>query len=336
MENSDFYLNIDSEFTLDTKVYRIVDFYSAADLITAQKFMVPSSKYFEDINDGIGQLMSTLYNTWPQSGCGVSWKNKEDLEKSFANTKESTFVSCWSTNPDSVAMWSLYSKDLSSIRIETTIGKLAELCKNLANEYNFGHFNNLNDGDSVSYFIDGAIHKVKYRDLYLITQKIKRRVKARKRLEQRLLRNGKDTKILGSPMYKSNEKDRSVDGLSSTDLRHLKDSSFKHEEEVRIHLPIHQQKLDQHFLNTIRKDDLAERRENSFNHINSEFPERIFINTPDDFICSVSIDPRAPEYQKVFIEKYFKSKGVQIKQSKCFKSALSYIDVYPWEINPNQ
>ena len=336
MENRDFNLNVASSLSLDTKVYRIVDFYSAAELITNQSFMIPSSKNFEDSNDGIGQLMAALYNTWPQSGCGVSWKSQEDLEKALDKGKKSSFVSCWSRNPESVAMWSLYSKDTCSIRIETTIEKLADLCRNAADEYNFGHFENLRDGDTICYCVDGEIHDINYRDLITVTQQIKRRVKARKRLEVRFMRNGEDPKKLGDPMSASskNMKDRFVDGLSLSELRHVKDVSFKHEEEIRVHIPIIKHELDQHFLDTIRPSDGAVKRNNEFSCINKEIPDRIFVKTPNEFVVSVAIDPRAPEYKRLFIEKYFRDLGISIKQSSCFKSAVSYIDLYPAEINP--
>lgn len=334
MENKDFHLRIDSSIDLDTKVYRIVDFYSAADLVNVRSFMIPSAKNFEDSNDGIGQLLSSLFSTWPNAGCGVKWKNQEDLTSALDSNNNSSFVSCWSKNPESVAMWSLYSKDNCSVRIETTIGKLVNLCENIASEYNFGHFDNLKDGDSTCFIASAEIHAIKYRDLFSIASKIKRRVKARKRLEDRMKRNHEDVHKLGIPQ--SSKRDEFVDGLSSYDLRHLKDISFKHEEEIRVYIPIIESKLDQHFLDVIRKNNHeVNKRDKPFNHINKKLPERLFVNSPDDFIVSIAVDPRAPEHKKSFIENYFHKLDISITQSKCFRNAVPFIDVYHSEINPN-
>lgn len=45
---------------------------------------------------------------------------------SFQGFADSWFGQCWTTNADTDAMWRIYSHDKQSIRIKTTIGKLAD------------------------------------------------------------------------------------------------------------------------------------------------------------------------------------------------------------------
>ena len=118
-------LEVDDSLSDQTPLFRIVDFFSAISMITDNSFMYTRADQFSDPNEGIDRLLRQLEVAIPGGGCGgMGWWDEETANRHHEAVKRSYYVSCWSKNPESVAMWSLYSLDLCSVRLETTSGNL--------------------------------------------------------------------------------------------------------------------------------------------------------------------------------------------------------------------
>jgi hypothetical protein len=118
-------LETDPSLSCGDTVYKIVDFFSAAEIISRRRFMFSRADTFQDTNEGIDRLLAQLESAGPAKGCMLmGWTDEESAIKAHKNLQCSHYISCWSQACDFVAMWSLYSKDLTSVRISTKISNL--------------------------------------------------------------------------------------------------------------------------------------------------------------------------------------------------------------------
>ena len=185
-------LEVDSTLSDEDTVYRIVDFFSAAQIVLNHKFMFSRADTFLDKNEGIDRLLAQLEASGAGSCFGMGWSDKETAKKSHRLTQESHYISCWSRACDSVAMWSLYSQDLASIRISTKIAKLKVLAENLINKYSFLRFGEEDLNRSAVICAEAHITPVGYKSLNVLSSKVQRRLKAFRRVKERYLREGKE------------------------------------------------------------------------------------------------------------------------------------------------
>jgi len=177
-------LEISRELSSDTVLYRIVDFFSAAQIIGLQRFMLSRPDAFPDKNEGVDRLLMQLEVSLGAKGCGgMGWADRESAKNALRKWQCSHYVSCWSQTKDSVAMWSLYSPDLTSIMISTTVRKLQALTDNFINEYCFLRLSDSDRGKYVIICSDAYMAPVKYISLNEVLKKISRHVKAYRRLE---------------------------------------------------------------------------------------------------------------------------------------------------------
>ena len=121
-----------------TPIYRIIDFFSAAQLIRDRQLYVPISTQFADDNEGIERSFRTYaIAAGPCAGFSPHFQSKDEFIEQQTLEKMSSYISCWTQQRESVAMWALYSEDRCSVQITTSIEKLSFAFKTLArNEYN--------------------------------------------------------------------------------------------------------------------------------------------------------------------------------------------------------
>ena len=170
---------LDSTIAEDQTVYRIIDFFSACQIMSDKKFMIARSDTFQDKNEGVERLLSQLEAVAAGGGCGgMGWHAKATARREHDSVKCSSYVSCWSRNPESVAMWSLYSPDLQSVRISTRVSKLRQIAENLIGKYDVRRFGKDDLGGLVVASIVGRIAAVQYRSLSKIAKAVTFRAKA--------------------------------------------------------------------------------------------------------------------------------------------------------------
>lgn len=321
----------------DTVLYRTLDFFSAAAIVKNRQLMFSRADTFSDKNEGIDRLLFQLEQSKPSSGCGMGWHNDETARAHHERVKKSHYISCWSQNAESVAMWLLYSPDSCSVRISTTVSKLRIPAEAMLEKYNITRLNESDLGHRVVVSVAGHIAPVEYASLSLITKKLTRRANAHRRIESRYIRQGKTipkfTEI--DPKYYLREQQRQFTELRTT--CRLKDISFKHEAEVRLTIRIGEEDCSLDIL-----EDKAQLDPNHPHHklllehlklwgsVSSiNLPQREFVPCPTDLIETVAIDPRCPIHKAEFIRNWFISHGITIVESDCFGYVPDSFEVYP-------
>jgi hypothetical protein len=227
-------LQIDAELARDQVVYRTLDFFSAAAIVETQTLMFSRADTFADRNEGIERLLAQLEITMPKSGCGMGWYDDVTAKQEHDRVKRSHYISCWCLNPESVAMWSLYSPDFCSVRIATTVGRLVPAVDSLISRYSLGRLSELDLGKRVAVAVCGRIGKVSYRSLKAISERVTRKAKAQARIAARYARKGESlsTRLFLDRGYVLREERRRFTELRQT--CNLKDDSLRHEEEIRL------------------------------------------------------------------------------------------------------
>ncbi|NDP64110.1 hypothetical protein [Polaromonas sp.] len=118
-----------SKLEPSTPLYRITDFFSLAQTLSERRLWMTRVSTYPDQNEGVDRLVKTLYASARGEGCGGFGAHDEfSAAKMVHAERNCRFVSCWSKNPESHAMWSMYSPDQASVKVQTSVGKLQELC----------------------------------------------------------------------------------------------------------------------------------------------------------------------------------------------------------------
>jgi len=329
-------LELDSSLDEDLIVYRTIDFFSAADIIENRRFMFSRADTFSDKNEGIDRILRQLNLATPNNGCGMGWSDAESAKDQHNQLKQSHYISCWSRNPESVAMWSLYSTDLCSIRVSTKISKLIFPIEELIKKYSVDRLNDADLGKKVIVATKGHIAPVVYTSLMQIANRVGNRAKARFRLAERYAKKGesmpsfpkKNSKYLTSKIYSKYLK------LQTTTS--LKDSSFEHEQEIRLSVKFGEETWSERLVNKEYIDPSSEHHYllstllSDFSFINhGRLPEREFVSCTEDFIESVAIDPRCPVHKAEFMKNWFNAHGIKIVESTCFGYLPDKFKIYP-------
>lgn len=329
-------LEISDDLHDDTVLYRTIDFFGASSIVLNQKFMFTRADVFSDKNEGIERLLLQL--EFGSSGCVVmGWNDDVSAKRQHERLKKSHYISCWSKNPESVAMWSLYSQDYCSVRIATTVNKLKIVMNNFLIKYCISDLAENDLGEKRIISVEGKIAPVTYASLHELTEKVSRRIKAYRRIKKRLLRKGLEIPKVNdvNPRYYEREQTRNLKELSTTCF--LKDISFKHEDEVRLVVRLAETKCNKH---TLRLKDISDPEH--VNHsilkyylraeeygLNEDMQERELIKCNYDLIDSVALDPRCPHHKAEFIKNWFKEKKIPVVDSKCFGYIADSFHVYP-------
>jgi len=326
-----------SKLEPSTPLYRITDFYSLAQTLSEKRLWMTRVSTYPDLNEGVDRLVKALYSSASSQGCGGFGAHDESsAAKLVHEERHCRFVSCWSKNPESHAMWSMYSPDLASVKARTTVGKLQELCAlSLAEQWSQYYFRlGSEELKQTALLCDAEVVPARYEDL----QHLMKRLARRTRLARRIV---KDTDLLASKLGSAAKK-RSSQWAGFLEPSVLKHRAFEYEHEVRVALrfgwePALQIRHDEH------RDTLMEASKGSIAHLRglkwrlgatSSRIDETSLNhysapTPDGMIDAAFIDPRAPVHKRRFIEKFLTEWGVEVKKSEAFGLSYTGLDVYP-------
>lgn len=331
-------VSIAPELSQKAALYRTLDFFSAASMITGSKLMFSRTDTFNDKNEGIDRLLRQLEAELPGGGCGgMGWSDARTARREHDKVKRSHYVSCWSQNPESVAMWSLYSPDYCSVRVSTTVSKLLPAVEALVEKYSIARLATTDLGTRVVVATEGRIEPVTYASLPKISARIARRASARQRLRDQYVRHGRTMPPINEvdPRYWQREDQRRFRELSST--CRLKDSSFSHEAEVRLSVRLGEECCtesmfeEQHWLDPEHQFHILIREHlRSWGWVSTaDLPEREFVDCPSNLIDTVAIDPRCPGHKASFMTEWFRAHGIQVVNSTCFGYLPESFSVFP-------
>lgn len=316
---SEAYALLDPAITPDTLLFRVIDFYSAAQLLESGRLRLTRMTDFEDRNEGVSHLISTmLYSALGPSFTPEGLTDAKSIEPFIQRDRLTRFVSCWTRTPESHAIWGLYSVDKSSVRIQTTAGKLHLAAQNCVAE----SWRDATDLVCTSHLIsEASVEPVKY----VFLAKLLSRLARRQRLANRLVQDrvGK----LHSPSII-----RSRDKWEPLTSGFVKDVAFEYEAEVRLSValsPIVMGVVDQlKRIEDLSVDTRGAALQTFRGYVRrmrdmgvKEPPSHIEARVPPNFIESIAVDPRAPSYKRAFIERHFTDAGIDVLQASSFNSA---------------
>jgi hypothetical protein len=319
-------------------VYRITDFYSAAAMLESNSLMLTRADLFDDPNEGIDRLLSQLQHSHPDGCGGTGWNDLQSATRAHHFVQRSHYVSCWSRESESVAMWSIYSPDRCSIRIKTTVEVLEDAAASAAKHFCISKIASAPVHRKFVSTVEARIAPAMYAPLSYLVHRISRRAGARKRLVERYKRNGQKIPVFDEvdPRYWQREQQRRFLEVSKTCL--LKDSSFAHEQEIRVLLRLGEERLSPKLLERILEilptDSKYHDQLESFLQFwgpvsETLIPERIFAICSKQIIHQIAVDPRCPPHKKQFIERWFQEHGIPVVQSSCFGYAASKLTSFP-------
>lgn len=277
------------------KIYRFLNFFDLFKLIKDREIRFTKLHKLDDKNEGLGKILRSieLSPAFPI--------NSESLKKTeYPIAKHTTYVSCWTTVPDNIAMWSLYSPDKSGIRIKTTTLKLYNVMKNYKDKYS-GSSYRIND------FLPSQldVFKMDYKDL----RKTKNEIEANTDKAMAAMREaikGKSKPDAIRAWYKT-MREHLQDNVLENDAMKYKDEKYSHEQEIRGQI------------------EFEAANEGAYDYLCSqvcefgEFPDFIFPTVNNDFIEEICFDPRCEEYKIEVFKKIISPKGnINIVASDAF------------------
>ena len=281
-------------------IYRFVSFFELYELVINKKLKFSQLKLMNDENEGLTQALKSLVT--PDSlGLNImSPSNSKDIIDYQKKIQNSTYITCWTKEKNSMAMWLLYSKNKDSIRIKTSIKKLKFYTHNYINKNNYDNVLKSRQGtmqilpfNNVHYIDD-----VEYNDLAELTVKLKELYKQQKEefLSGKLDNVDTYKECVDSYYQKGNE-------LINNSL-FLKDNAYKFEEEVRAVLNVVARNKTTYNEWKEIKDSVPRWEKEfllptvDFEYDTELFTNIIYIDVEDDFIEEICFDPRMPEYQQ--------------------------------------
>jgi hypothetical protein len=324
-------------------IYRIIDFFAAAQAVERGTLYVPLAQTFTDANEAIEAAIEVLaVSAGPCAGITTQFGSAQELIQYQKSVAKRTYVSCWTRTKESVAMWGLYSQDKSSVQITTTVGSLERAASALANAES-SPMHAISHSVANGQFFDFAkIAPVKYEDWEKVARLIDRRRRAYDKLEtagrirtdsDQLSSGIRDGKRAGEYRFEA--------------LKH-KGQSYSHESEVR--LIINYTPYDTNTLRIAKQDvdKMEARYPTNLDDPRHELSKlryarailrdeawrrgmqcitSILLPLQSGFVKEVTIDPRCPEHKRSFMQSYFETRGIPIARSSCFSHAVGAFSV---------
>jgi len=294
-------------------IYRLLNFFDLYRMLKEKNLRLSKLRVFEDKNEGIGHIICL-------QSCDLtrfSFIKKESIENTHNITLNSTYVTSWTKEKDSISLWSLYSKDESAIRIRTSRGKLQNCVKKFTEDKGFNSYNGpMNGTELITTYCEFG--DVNYIDFYELHEKLERKIRE---FDDLMCYKGKnDSEYYSSEEFKS-DRNMFYESNLLTGPYFLKDRAYLHEEEFRgvIHCGVRSNRT------------LEEVREDPFKMlvIGTEkdiLPDYIYADIEEDFIEEVCFDPRCPIYKIDVYKDILSEFNLVLSSSKAFGYALDFKD----------
>ncbi|GAB3387199.1 DUF2971 domain-containing protein [Massilia agri] len=326
-------VEIDEQLKPETQLYRTLDFYGAASIVKERQLMFTRADNFDDRNEGVDRLLGQLET---RSLNGMGWNDLESARLHHERFKRSHYISCWTTRRESVAMWSLYSPDHCSVRVETTVADLAATLTQLAEKYSVTRVSSEKLNQLVTVATHARMQKVLYRPLVTLSDRIQRRVRAYRKIKAQQKPRETLAEIFSAAnlRYFQREEKRRIFLQRSPFL--FKDESFQHEEEVRLVVKIGEtvwtkelQEEQTCFSPGHEYFDAAKMSLTFWGEVRSTpLPSREYASC-GNLVKSVAIDPRCPPHKAKFMRQWFLENGIPVAESTCFGYLPSRFEEFP-------
>lgn len=274
----------------DMVIYRFVSFFELYSLIKEGKLRLTSLHKMDDKNEGVGKILRSLELS--------PVLRRERQEQKI--TQHMTYISCWTTTPDNIAMWLLYSSSQESIRIKTTVSKLYSAIKKI----NYAVHDSMNYSPSYK-----DVFCLEYKNLRQCKEDIKIKLQQLKNNQQPSSQVGKAANMRS--FFESTRRYLQEDSILDNDTWKYKDENYTFENEVRGQIEFSAADEESH--------DYCHSSSCDF----SEFSDFIYAPIFENFIDEICFDPRCPKYKTtIFAEIINPGKKIKIAESQAFGSIL--------------
>ena len=297
----------------DFPIYRIMSIYEFYELYVKKRMKFTLLSAQEDPNDGIEYVINNFFSL-------VSNKLFDDLQR----IKKNTYISCWTKNKDSVAMWSLYSPQKESLMITTSYKKLNKTLINFREKFSLK--TQWERKPNSFLIMTGHIQESKYLNIRKYFSFINNEIKEFKNSWKEKVDSGianwndENSTISFSKFYETLF-DRAKDKFNINTSKHfIKDESFSHEEEIRATILAAISSKYETFEQWEKSSD-----ELSTFHMDTQdlLPITTFADIDDDFIEEISFDPRMPQYKISSLINMMNIEKDKISVSDCFNPIIT-------------
>lgn len=291
---------------LDFPVFRFVNFFELHQLLSEKLLRLTKLRRFSDPNEGFGQLLDVRRSLLTRH----SYSTKDALRKLNNATLNSNYVSCWTQNPDSIALWSLYSPDYCSFRIRITASALDRAAQGYVSAHNWRQYRGPLPGtDYIPEYC--ALDNVEYVDFLAFNERIN---SAHTELEQRI------TEIPEADIPSHYQEIEKQTGFRKHWI-FAKDAAYEFEREVRVAI-----------IGGFRsKRTIEEWEDDPFKRLvwpseEDIFPDSIYSEVEPDFVESVCLDPRCPPWKARVFREILSSFELDWESSRAFGHLLEHND----------
>jgi len=324
----------DSKLEPQTKIFRITDFFSVAQALGRQRLHLTQVSTYSDPNEGVDRLVKQLFMAASGPGCGAfGVHDSKSAELHVTKERQSRYVSCWSTNAESHAMWGMYSPDQCSIRLQTTVDKLQKLCAYAQAESLMKAVDATNDDPSDAVICEADVESVVYDDVHKLLNRLARRTRLARRVVKKTTPRFTEE---SATVQKKESRWREYLKSSLT----LKDEAYKYEAEIRATVRfgwepgLRAQLLRADFKEALTAD-LERLRVNLWvikpTHAapKERMPASYSAPLLKGFFETACVDPRASKHKRAFIESYLEDAGIELVISKAYGLSYMELSAYP-------
>jgi hypothetical protein len=290
------------------RLYRYISFFDLYNLLERKFLRVSQVTKFDDKNEGFGFVLRSLdVKHLAPLGVPACFYGPR-IAKTLSTL---SYVSCWTTEPEKIAMWQLYSIHLEGFRIRSTREKLKCVLTSYRNSYDSSpdkieSFAPRSDGDSII--------NAEY-------------INFRKTMQKLEARDSEIEKIIDEEAKRVSVKSftvrvRALSKVARESMKTLKyiknpwsykDEAYDHESEVRAVVEF--EPCDEEGSSLL--DDLAYGRSSD---LFDKFPPFIQMRVCDNFIEEICIDQRCDEFKKEVYRSFISKYGYSLSESHAFSS----------------
>jgi hypothetical protein len=263
-------------------IYRFMNFYELYNLLVKNELKFTKLRLMQDQNEGLGEVFRMQ-----STEAGFMLRNKQEkLEEYHTTVQEQTYISCWTSTPDAMAMWLLYSPDSLAIRVRTNVDKLTEAMPNTM--FDLEQVKSAKPGTLLPRL--PTVGAVQYADFSELHSSSKRELEAYyARVKDHIHNNGGVEKFPEEP---------GIESLSAGLL--LKDKAYSHESEYRAYFRVSMR----NGLSVSEFESVPLTFSRFLGHPLLEntslgiLPPTFSVKVASDFVEEICFDPRMPNYRK--------------------------------------
>lgn len=303
----------------DQPIYRFMDLFELYELAVKTKLKFTKLRLMSDKNEGLGEILKRQAGAW-----GFQLRNdRARLKEAHEDLRERLYISCWTGEPDAMAMWLLYSKTHSAFRVKTNSNKLYDVLSAGESDLFFQHYR-LDPGCAVPMLPE--LKPVEYVDFKHVHQKSRASLEAFDlKVTSALLKNEAGAGELDRLI-------RDQDTVHIEELKqgyHLKDVAYEHENEVRATFELR-------IRNGMSLEEFRQLPRTIPNVLGSPMldvasrgnsPEVFNLSVPPDFIEEICFDPRMPEYKQTIVREMLGRDDIAFTTTNVFGYLMDEVDL---------